>query len=262
MNVMGNLISKEYEQSKLYMLETWNHEGRDIVALTPKNVAKVEAMIRNDSRYLKASQKGNMEASPFWILEMKKSLENPDVAGNYSFDIIVENVVRLIDKENSTHLNSDLVGRSQLADRLIQNKEKLIQYLKFPRETNLELIRILSERTTKTANSKNNRCNLSFASKFCHYACMYMFEGFPEQDNFSIFDSIVLKALPSYCDYLGLKKVSTKKLNNYIAYSETIDQIIKKAGSKISRNGFDHLIWYYFKGRQPQKTKRTKGMMI
>ena len=37
---------------------------------------------------------------------------------------------------------------------------------------------------------------------------------------------------------------------NYISYIDEIrDKASKKYGHKISRNGFDHLIWYYHKGR-------------
>lgn len=247
MKFYANLIEKEKELSREYDLETGNLNGKEYVKLTPKNVAKVEAMIRTDSKYSRAGKKDNQEASPFWILEMKQYLENENYKGKETFEKVVENVVTYIDKENTTHLNADTVGRKEMTNRIVSCKDKLIEYLKDPNGTDLELIRILSE---KTEASKKARCNLSFASKFCHYACRYMFEGQPEQDNFSIYDSIVKKALPIYCELYGLKKRSRKALRDYGAYRETVDQIIHASGGKISRNGFDHLVWYFFKGRQ------------
>ena len=247
MNSYTNLIEKEKEMSRDYDLETGYHNGKEFVKLTPKNVAKVEAMIRTDSKYSKAALKDNQEASPFWILEMKKYLEDNNYKGKLSFEKVVENVVRYIDKENTTHLNADTVGRGEMKKRIVHCKDKLIEYLKKPNGTELKLIHILSERTDA---SKKARCNLSFARKFCHYACLYMFKGLPEQANFSIYDRIVKKALPIYCEFYGLKKLSQMKLSNYDAYRETVDQIIHAFGGKISRNGFDHLVWYFFKGHR------------
>ena len=44
--------------------------------------------------------------------------------------------------------------------------------------------------------------------------------------------------------------ISFGDINNYPVYSRTIDAIIEAAGTEISRNGFDHLVWYYYKGRK------------
>lgn len=96
---------------------------------------------------------------------------------------------------------------------------------------------------------------IAFATKFCHYVCFYVFEGQPEQDNFSIYDNVVAGILPYYAikykiDY---KKVDFKKYSQYIGL---VDEIIRRSGSNISRNGFDHLLWYYYKGR-PELVKRA-----
>ena len=247
MDSYKNLIEKEKELSRKYDLETDILNGKEYVKLIPTNVAKVEAMIRTDSKYSRAGKLDNQEASPFWILEMKNYLENENYEGKETFEKTVENVVRFIDKENTTHLNADNVGRDEMRDRIVACKDNLINYLKDPNGTDLKLIRLLSE---KTPALNKPRCNLSFASKFCHYVCRYMFEGQPEQDNFSIYDSIVKNALPIYCELYGLKKRSQKALGDYAVYRETVDQIIKESGGKISRNGFDHLVWYFFKGRR------------
>lgn len=44
---------------------------------------------------------------------------------------------------------------------------------------------------------------------------------------------------------------------SYREYSEIIDKILDKSGNKISRNGFDHLLWYYYKGRLEKKIPNT-----
>ena len=254
MDSNANLITKERTQSFEYDLKTINYNGKEIVELTPQNVAKVEAMIRNDSKYTNAAREDNKEASPYWIIEMKKYLDDENYKGSSSFEEVVEKVVVYLDQENKTHLNSDKVGRGEMKNRIVNCRKDLIEYLK--KSNGTELIHILSRKTDAL---KKARCNPSFASKFCHFCCFYMFKNQLEQDNFSIYDSIVKKTLPFYMKYYGLKKKTQKDLCDYNTYQETIDKIIQASGGKISRNGFDHLIWYFFKGRQPPKKKRQQS---
>ena len=101
----------------------------------------------------------------------------------------------------------------------------------------------------RTKPGKGGRRNVSFASKFCHFSCFYIFEGEEAQDNFSIYDGVVAKALPKYLAYYKLNDRFKIKDKDYEGYSKAIDAIIEASGSKISRNGFDHLVWYYFKGK-------------
>ena len=44
----------------------------------------------------------------------------------------------------------------------------------------------------------------------------------------------------------------------YSLYQKAIDKILDAAEERISRNGFDHLIWYYFKGNQVGKIKKQQ----
>ena len=44
-------------------------------------------------------------------------------------------------------------------------------------------------------------------------------------------------------------KITKKDLEDYAKYSEIIEKILEMSGNNISKNGFDHLLWYYFKGR-------------
>lgn len=56
------------------------------------------------------------------------------------------------------------------------------------------------------------------------------------------------KALPIYIKKYNLN-LDDYDLNSYSSYHKCIGDIIKESKESISRNGFDHLIWYYFKGR-------------
>ena len=72
-----NLIIEEYELSTNYELDTFpfKYRGKDVrlVELSRKNVAKVEAMIRTDSKY-RILDLNDEEKSPFWIIELGKHL--------------------------------------------------------------------------------------------------------------------------------------------------------------------------------------------
>ena len=40
---------------------------------------------------------------------------------------------------------------------------------------------------------------------------------------------------------------------DYKLYQSVVDAVIKASESDISRNGFDHLLWYYFKGKNEKE---------
>ena len=233
-----------------------------LVELTFDNVANVETMIRIDSKYAPSNDYNNDKYLPYWMLELGKHLGHPnnDEPVKEEFDTVVKKVVERVDIENSTHLNADHCGREWMEGKIseLKEQEKLLEYLEKP-EHKFDLIGILSARTKP---GKGGRCNISFASKFCHYACFYIFEGEAAQDNFSIYDSVVAKILPYYLDYyrdkIKLKKEFKPASKDYEIYSEAIDAVIEASGSKISRHGFDHLLWYYFKDRELPKTKKGK----
>lgn len=252
---MPNQIEKEQNlanQKLLKPIKGTNIKGPELVELSLDNVAIVEAMRQNDSAYIKS---GNPNAVPifkrdgstkyggstaYWMTKLKSFLEQDTYPPNAYRNIISE-TVKAVDRDNSTRINTDHCGREEITNRISNILPKdLIKRLK---TADLELVNIISARTSAQAGA---RVNLSFASKFCHYACFYLFEGLSEQDNYSIYDNIVKKALPLYADYY---KLTLRSLDDYGAYQKAIDDIIAKSNSGISRNGFDHLLWYYFKGR-------------
>lgn len=266
-------IRDEFESSKKYMLETKkpfvSKKGTKItlIELTLDNVAKVEAMVRNDSSYKKSfdvnagpiKNKNGKEvysgSTAYWMTKLKSIIEGKE--NNLTYDDIIPKVVRSIDRENSTHLNSDGCGIEVISKRIVDlGKDQLIDSLK---EGNLVVFEKIQEKTKPNTNPNNNgnkkykgRVNTSFASKFCHFACFFLFEDDKLRDKYSIYDNVIVSVLPYYIKKYGVE--NNKSLKDYSVYCKVIDLIRKKAASTtnttpISRNGFDHLLWYYHKGR-------------
>ena len=173
--------------------------------------------------------------------------KNRLTSGNINGKILMENKKLINIKENEIYIKcEEIINRIYAISRA-----KLIECLKDPDGTDLWLINYISEATHPTGKSQNGnmykaRTNVSFASKFCHYACFYLFEGEAEQDNYSIFDYVLRKVLPKYISHYRIKSWN---LDDYSEYRKAVDDILRKANARISRNGFDHLLWYYFKGR-------------
>ena len=243
-----NLIQEELKDAMSEMFDPVSGTNGKLVELSRGNVAKVEAIIRNDSAYIKSSNIKYQGSTAYQMIQLKDALLGSESHEGDYYDVLSRAVIA-VDRDNSTHLNADLVGRDEITRRLYNiSKERLIEYLKRPKDTAYRLIEMLSSPTHPQDANHKHRSNLSFASKFCHYACFYIFEGEVEQDNYSIYDNVVRKVLPRYCEYYHIAKLRHRD-NDYAKYQETIDAIIKAAGGHISRNGFDHLLWYYFKGR-------------
>ena len=180
------------------------------------------------------------------MVELSKYLHSAS-RDKKEFKRLVTEAVAAVDRENSTRLNVGN-GRDKETKRIVEfGEDKIIETLK---SSSLELFdELVKPVNVSTKNGSYKRCNISFASKFCHYLCFWLFEGKPEADNYSIYDNVVKKVLPRYaeCYEIGCIK---KQLDNYSYYRDIINKILEKNGNKISRNGFDHLLWYYYKGRK------------
>ena len=248
-----NLIQKEYELSADYRIDTETFDGNEIVKLTRDNVARVEAMIKTDSDYKDSGNSDKKGSSAYWLKQLEEIIKSKDknkrTSENFIYADIIYYLVIAIDIENSTHLNSDKIGRRAVADRISKlDIEKLVQYLKKP-SIEYELIDII-----QSPKEEGEKRHFSFATKFCNYACYNLFKGTKAADNFSKYDSVLEKALPQYVKrYLGEDVKLKEYKNNYQQYIKYIDNIreaaSKETGEKISRNGFDHLLWYYHKGK-------------
>lgn len=239
-----NQIQKELSLAQEFMLKI--EDG--LVILSQENVAKVEAMIKTDSSYTRGSDINYKDSSAYLFNKLRTEInivDNSKRLKDTSYKTIYD-VVCAVDRENSTHINADNVGRREISDRILNlTISEFINYLK--KTQNLELFNIIAAKTSY-ADGSNYRTNQSFASKFCHYACFYMFPGENTQDNYSIYDNVLKKVLPLYAKKYAIP-CETKELNKYSYYRMIVDEIIEKSGNKISRNGFDHLLWYYHKGR-------------
>lgn len=129
-----NLIEEEKKNSEKYKLleEIIEYDNKKVklVKLTSENVSKVEAMIFTDSAYKQTeiSQDGisykrsgkikYIGSSTYWILQLKEIIDT-DLeysSKGFTYENIIENIIIAVDNENSTHLNSDKMGRKAVTD--------------------------------------------------------------------------------------------------------------------------------------------------
>ena len=131
-----------------------------LAKLTENNVAIVEAMIRNDSAYIKSSDtkaepryKKNGDiiyggSTAYWMSKLKKYLLSNNQDQN-DYKEIIKNAVNAVDRENSTHINSDKYGRSEITERILKiDKNELVQSLKEPSYKNMLLFNEIARKTS------------------------------------------------------------------------------------------------------------------
>lgn len=249
------LIEAEALESEQFKLDTFEFHGKTLVKLTRRNVAKVEAMIGTDSAYSRsmdptAGPEGKFKGSEaYFVSLLVEALDGRRNVDDKEYARRVRDAVAAVDRGNSTHLNADRVGVNQITKRIVEfGREELKTILKSAKLTLFEEIAKLTKKGLK------RRRNISFASKFCRIICYFLFQGKPEADKYSAYDTIVKDNLPSYMEFYGVGKGTTKKrLENYKVFQSVIDEIreaaAKENGEEISRRGFDHLLWYFHKGR-------------
>lgn len=267
-----------------YFLDYILVDGKKIPALTRKNADFIEAVVRLDSNYGKdleinppsksydpeknaTSAKGlYCGSTKYWFDQLQVNTEE--------FKKCVLGTVIAIDRTNSTHIESCVNGRKEMRDRICKEcscYEELKSMLEQPYivgdfSDKKHLLEILSEGIEQKGKGKNGvRYNLSFASKYCSYAAQFL----DADAEYSKYDNVVSKALPIYekC-YLGKtdkKKTEFKisytqmdeneklqhRLNLYKQYSDCIESILKvlkEDGIELTRDEFDHIIWYGLKG--------------
>ena len=283
---------KKIEELSFYDCEITRENNKKIplVKINHKNVIFVEKMIAYNSMY------GGTMNEEYYRKADKKLKDSLGLEEDEIKDIVID-----IDNSNSTHINSDNMGRiciprkihkmqeAKSLKELLSDKEEeyeLIKKIYEPNELTEKEIEDIKEKKGKDVKFKKNR-NISFATKFCHYMTIKLTDTFniEEQDKYSIYDSFLAKAIPLYIDYFSQKyenfknfftdkeykdlfrtekgyKILDLKIEKYAdigeryrKYQEIIDYIIDYAskiendGYKISRNGFDHLLWYYYKGK-------------
>ena len=274
-------LSIETNEKDPYVLDYAIGGDLRIPALTRKNATFIEAVVGLDSNYNRDSDifaepdKGfdpfvNVSSSDgkycgssaYWFHKMENG-------GN--FEECLLGAIVSIDRTNSTHLESAVNGRTKIKN-IILNKCKNVDDLKnelnkdFHNNPKEHLIGLMSV-DLEAKKRGTVRSNLSFASKFCSYASIYLRTNL----EYSKYDNVVASHLGDYIKlYLNdtstktkefkldsaTKKKSSDKLQYtvdiYIRYYQLIGDIIhllRENGIQIDRNEFDHIVWYGFKGR-------------
>lgn len=272
---MINIIHNENP----YVLDYVDNEYK-LPALTLKNAKFIEAVVHLDSNYAKdlevnvpsenydpevnaeSSQGMYCGSTAYWFNEMKKD--------NCNFRKCVLGAIIAIDSTNSTHLEAAYSGRKIMRDIICKkcsSYHDLLNMLNIPFDSSNHE-HLISLLTKKTIAKKDNvpRYNLSFATKFCAYASIFLNANI----KYSKYDNIVSDALPKYVKVYLNKIVNARefKINSYQRknltdeekyqyrldvfekYSRAINEIIESLVIEnifISREELDHIIWYGLK---------------
>lgn len=241
-----------------------NKKDSEIYSNVTKELTKYK--INNDINY--------RYSSTFYIKAFKERYYNKKIyEKDNEYKYLLYIILRKINSENSTRTSLD--GIKIITQRIFDNfsPSELIKQLQEPFDKNFEynkcqykLIDCISKETKQ--NDNNTRYNFSLASKFCHYMNFNIFDGTSDsikyQDIFSIYDTVVKDNLKYYYKYYVGKEIpknivylySKYEIDNnkknlveiYRNFQYLIDEIIKSVNCCISRNGFDHLVWYTNKG--------------
>lgn len=258
----------------------WLKEFKDKFDKTPE---AHEPLGQNSPALLEYNFNGYRGSSAFWMHRLGEyygynygnEFNGFDSVKDYPwyYRFLIYNAVCAVDAENSTHINADKVGRKEITDRIVNYKDDLLELLKDTK--NYPLIETLSKKTNpnEAGNTNPARKNFSFATKFCHYACFYIFENkdVEYRDSYSIYDYIVSNALTTYYGFEDIKpsendsnekQFFVEKYRNYQTFIDNLrDNAAKeyKESNPVSRNGFDHLLWYYYKGKGKNNQKQDAG---
>ena len=238
-------------------------------ALTRENVKRIDFIIHNDSNYRPLDEESSDSISVF-IRKFGRTTEVNNIL----------QIVSFIDKLNSTHQSSE--GPKGGGKGCIETAKYICSISNFYERLengDPELVNEIAKKSIK------DRYTFSFASKYCTYMSRALFE-----DNYCIFDKVICDILPYYAwVYLGkdytklhhtkprkksmqkdqslsseIQKVSSikdtfgkKDKGDYRGYRNLIDRIrysakdLFKNDYLIPLKDFDHLLWYYFKGKNP-----------
>ncbi|MBR3324452.1 MAG: hypothetical protein IKG14_00160 [Clostridia bacterium] len=183
-------------------------------------------------------------------------------------DIALKGVICAIDRENSTHLTADHVGRRCVFEKInryvnydIRNLEKGLKNFDLIDEIATPIEQIPKSISGEKKGKVKERYHFSFATKFCRYVCLQLFNNKVEADTFYIYDNVLKNNLDFYAEEYEVNKFKFEKFdigkntpkNQYIKYTEFLDKIKENAKKKhkdseeISRNALDHIIWYFNK---------------
>ncbi|MBO4733823.1 MAG: hypothetical protein J5662_05015 [Clostridia bacterium] len=240
--------------------QTFNVGGKDYVAITRHNSDMVECALLLDTTFrggtgVSAKPKGRFLGSDaYWqdVIQKVKTFSD--------YEKFIEELIETVDRVNVTHLSAAVNGKAEMKKRII-NKCKDLQSLKNALSKNpfingkvrdVDPNHILYKLAEPLPAQKGGtRSNVSFASKLCQFASKILNAGY----EYSKYDSIVAKTLPVYIEhYLGVKVAKRQfsldakpfhaKMQIYAEYCDYIDKIIAKVNQGITREEFDHIVWY------------------
>lgn len=249
----------------------------DVLALTPNNVSRIKFLLDNDSRYRPITNKEYRSVEQFFQEEKDTDwTEDP---------ILLKELVRSIDITNRTHQNSKGSGITgndgwELTANYISTIENLLPKLKQSDPELVDKIACALKQKDGLGKPIANKYSFSFASKFCTYVQRALFPDEAFANGYSIYDQVISKILPYYVSiylegkeeinppYNGQKhydpyskfrdgRYAEEKDYKYDRFSDLIGSIIaaneKKIGYRITRENFDNLLWYYFKGEDSRR---------
>ena len=248
--------------------------------MTRKNADFIEAIVALDSNYKRDmtvippddgfdinrdfnDSKGKYCGSiRYWFEKML------DPNSNYSECVL--GAVTAVDRSNSTHLETVFEGRKKMRDRIVEHYPNVITLrgaisIPFTSENWNHIIHKLTEGGLFSIKDNSEMFFISFASKFITYASIVLNNSYLH----SKYDGVVSANLPLYAKlYLNKTFRKTKfKVNqnngNFVAkrekglrmygeYVSTINgilEVLEKVNVELTREEFDHIVWYCTKGR-------------
>lgn len=234
-----SFLESEETRSEKYKLNA--KDGK--VIISSDNVSKVFAMVSDSPQYKCSCRINDKTTAAYLYIQWKESRTITD-------DDLLTLLERL-NRENNTRVDGNTL--KEMTNRISNKLTEVESALKKPDYAIIETI-------AKTGSGQ--KTPFSLATKFCHYACMFLLDG-EARDNFPIFDSIVRKNLGRYSEtwekacFVGTRKhlrnlegyseLTPEELTFvYSTYVEALKELAKKHG--VSKTGVEQLIWYYHNG--------------
>jgi len=153
---------------------------------------------------------------------------------------IVAAKVAIIDTTNNTNIS---MYKSRLS--LCDVAKTIVDIEDFDKRVESGDVNLVEE-IARTSKDKYGVNLFSFASKYCCYHNVHVYE----KDDYSIFDNIVKKNLPDYCN--ENLKITANKIESwrnkfdYTSFNTLIGKILDANRITIPnrRRAFDHFLWY------------------
>lgn len=285
-----------------YLVGKYHGREYKIPALTKKNRNFIEGVVKLDSNYGIDDDPESNPDRDFFLnrledkeLEIKAIKRDPELMGEisssgkycgstaYWFDqmkkgssgykkCLLGSIIS-IDRVNSTHLESSIVGRFKMFEVITSIAPGIDELKDALKNTSINATHLIGKMSAEIEARRKDqtRSNISFATKFCSYAAYYLFKDDKENKvEYSKYDQVVSHALNLYVlayteesfprahfqissdrrrRMQGSEERLDYTLSVYNEYATRIGKILEKDNEDISRNEFDHIVWYGLKSR-------------